>query len=57
VINNYSVGFDRRAVQRVSVAIEALLYTEEPQAPDAGPCASAFLSGANDDQDKTSPAA
>ena len=57
MINNYSVGFDGRAVQRASVAIEALLYTEEPQAPDTGPCTSAFLSGANDDQDKTSPGA
>jgi hypothetical protein len=57
VINNSSVGFDRRAVQRASVAIEAVLYTEEPQAPDGGACVSARLSGANDDEGKAGPPA
>ena len=57
MINNNSVGLDRRAIQRASIAIEALLFIEEPQAPDTGRCASPCLARAGDDQAETTPSA
>jgi hypothetical protein len=58
VVDKGSVEFDRRAVQRASVAIEAILFMEEPRPiTEACPSTRQSLAAANDDHDPDYPAA
>ncbi len=58
MVDKGTVEFDRRAVQRASVAIEAMLFMEEPRPiTEASPCTRQSLAAANDDYDPEYPAA